>query len=395
MCVPGTKAMSALRADAEILQVCTDVRKWGRAGIPAIATGFRSLADVSRLGFSIDKAQCSFGGRMQRREFITLLGSAAAAWPLAAHAQQGGPMRRIGVLFGGADSDPQIIEAMVAFKATLGELGWIEGRNLQIDFRFAAADVDRMRVFAKELIALQPDLLVGHTTGVIAALKRETKAIPIVFVIVSDPVGSGYVESLARPGGNITGFINIEASLSGKWIEILKEIQPRVTRAALMFNPATATYIKFYQEPFEAAARSSGIEPIAAPVQNAADIERVFDQFGNRPDAGLVLPPDVFTTVRGNLDLIISLAARTRMPTIYPYRYMVTAGGLISYGIDTIDLYRRAPVYIDRILKGAKPADLPVQLPTKFEMAVNLKTAKALGIEMPPTLLGRADEVVE
>jgi len=332
---------------------------------------------------------------MQRREFITLLGGVAAAWPLAAHAQQSGPMRRIGVLFGGADSDPQIIEAMVAFKATLGELGWIEGRNLRIDFRFAAADVERMRVFAKELIALQPDVLVGHTTGVIGALKRETSAIPIVFVIVSDPVGSGYVESLARPGGNITGFINIEASLSGKWIEILKEIQPKVTRAALMFNPSTATYIKFYQEPFEAAARASGIEPIAVPVQNAADIERAFDQFGNRPDAGLVLPPDVFTTVRTNLDLITSLAARTHLPTIYPYRYMVTAGGLISYGIDTIDLYRRAPVYIDRILKGAKPADLPVQLPTKFEMAVNLKTAKALGIEIPATLLGRADEVVE
>ena len=332
---------------------------------------------------------------MQRREFITLLGGAAAAWPLAAHAQQNGPMRRIGFLFGGAESDPQIVEALVAFKAALGGLGWIDGRNVQIDYRFAAADVDRMRVFAKELVALQPDVLVGHTTGVIAALKRETKAIPIVFVIVSDPVGSGYVESLARPGGNITGFINIEASLSGKWIEILKEIQPRVTRAALMFNPATATYIKFYQEPFEAAARSSGIEPIAAPVRSAADIEQAFNSLGNRPDAGLILPPDVFTTVRANLDLITSLAARTRLPTIYPYRYMVDAGGLISYGIDTIDLYRRAPVYIDRILKGAKPADLPVQLPTKFEMAVNLKTAKALGIEIPATLLGRADEVVE
>jgi putative tryptophan/tyrosine transport system substrate-binding protein len=332
---------------------------------------------------------------MKRREFITLLGGAAAAWPLAAHAQQGGPMRRIGVLFGGAESDPQIIEAMVAFKATLGDLGWIEGRSVRIDVRYSAADVDRMRVFAKELVALQPDVLMGHTTGVIAALKRETQTIPIVFVIVSDPVGSGYVESLARPGGNITGFINIEASLSGKWIEILKEIQPKITRAALMFNPATATYIKFYQEPFEAAARSSGIEPIAAPVQNAADIERTFGQFGNRPDAGLVLPPDVFTTVRANLDLITSLAARTHLPTIYPYRYMVDAGGLISYGIDTIDLYRRAPAYIDRILKGAKPADLPVQLPTKFEMAVNLKTAKALGIEIPPTLLGRADGVIE
>jgi putative ABC transport system substrate-binding protein len=332
---------------------------------------------------------------MQRRAFIAILGGAAAAWPLAVHAQQNGPMRRIGFLFGGADSDPQIVEAQAAFKAALAGLGWIEGRNLQIDFRYAAADVDRMRIFAKELVALQPDVLVGHTTGVIAALKRETKSIPVVFVIVSDPVGSGYVESLARPGGNITGFINIEASLSGKWIEILKEIQPRITRAALMFNPSTATYIKFYQEPFEAAARASRIEPIAAPVHNAADIERVFDDLGTRPDSGLVLPPDVFTTTKANLDLIISFAARTHLPTIYPYRYMVDAGGLISYGIDTVDLYRRAPVYVDRILKGAKPADLPVQLPTKFEMAVNLKTAKALGIDIPAALLGGADVVIE
>jgi putative tryptophan/tyrosine transport system substrate-binding protein len=332
---------------------------------------------------------------MQRRKFITILGGAAAAWPLAVHAQQSGPMRRIGVLFGGSESDPQIVEGLAAFRAALAGLGWIEGRTVQVDVRYAAADVDHMRSFAKELIALQPDVLLGHTTGVIAALKRETKTIPIVFVIVSDPVGSGFVESLARPGGNITGFINIEASLSGKWIEILKEIQPRIARAALMFNPATATYIAFYQQPFDAAARVSGIEPIAAPVRNAADIEHVFDQIGNRPDAGLVLPPDVFTTVRINLDLITSLAARTHLPTIYPYRYMVDAGGLISYGIDTVDLYRRAPVYVDRILKGARPADLPVQLPTKFEMAVNLKTAKALGIDIPATLLGGADAVIE
>jgi putative ABC transport system substrate-binding protein len=332
---------------------------------------------------------------MGRREFITLLGAVAAGWPLAAHAQQNGPVRRIGFLLGGAEGDPQIVEGLAAFKAALGELGWIEGRNIQIDIRYAAADVDRMRDFAKELVALQPDVLVGHTTAVIAALKREAKTIPIVFLIVSDPVGSGFVESLPRPGGNITGFINIEASLSGKWIEILKEIVPRITRAALMFNPATASYIAFYQQPFEAAARASGIEPIAAPVHTAEDIERVFDSLGNRPDTGLVLPPDVFTTTKANLDLIVSFAARSHLPTIYPYRYMVTAGGLISYGIDATDLYRRVPAYVDRILKGAKPADLPVQLPTKFEMAVNLKNAKALGIEIPATMLGRADEVIE
>jgi putative ABC transport system substrate-binding protein len=214
-------------------------------------------------------------------------------------------------------------------------------------------------------------------------------------VLVSDPVGNGFVESLARPGGNITGFINIEASLSGKWIEILKEIVPRIARAGLMFNPNTATYIGFYQQPFEAAARSNGIEPIVKPIRSAAEIEAVFASLGNQSDVGLVLPPDVFTATKANLELITSLAARNRLPTIYPYRYMVTAGGLISYGIDGVDLLRRAPAYIDRILKGAKPADLPVQLPTKFELAVNLKTAKALGIEIPATLLGGADEVIE
>jgi putative tryptophan/tyrosine transport system substrate-binding protein len=332
---------------------------------------------------------------MKRREFIRLLGGAAAALPLAALAQQSGPMRRIGALLGGAENDPQIVAGLAAFRQALGELGWIEGRNILIDTRYAAADVDRMRAFAKELVALQPDVLLGQTTGVTAELKRETKTIPIVFVIVSDPVGSGFVESLPRPGGNITGFVNIEASLSGKWIEILKEIVPRVTRAVLMYNPATATYMAFYQQPFDAAARANAIEPISAPVHGAADIEHAFETYGNRSDTGLVLPPDVFTTTKVNLDLITSLAARTHLPTIYPYRYMVTVGGLISYGVDGTDLYRRAPAYIDRILKGAKPADLPVQLPTKFEMAVNLKAAKALGIEIPATLLGRADEVVE
>src|SRR5258708_37217631 len=320
------------------------------------------------------------GYLVKSREFVTLLGAAAAGWPLAAHAQQSGQRRRIGVLLGGAADDPQIVAGLAAFKTALQELGWIDGRNIEADYRFAATDADRMHAFAKELVALQPDLILGQSTPVIAALQRETKTIPIVFVIVSDPVGSGFVESLPRPGGNITGFINIEASLSGKWIEMLKEIVPRITRAALMFNPQTATYLAFYQQPFEAAARSNGIKPIAAPVRAAADIERVFESLDNRPDTGLVLLPDIFTTTKRNLDLITSLAARARVPTIYPYRYMVAAGGLVSYGIDSADLYRRAPAYIDRILKGAKPADLPVQLPTKFELAINLKAAKALSL---------------
>jgi putative ABC transport system substrate-binding protein len=235
---------------------------------------------------------------LRRHEFITLIGSAAATWPLAVRAQQSGGMRRIGMLLGGAENDPQIVEGLAAFKTALEGLGWSEARNIQIDTRFAGADVDRMGVFAKELVALRPDVLVGHTTGVVAALQREAKEIPIVFIIVSDPVGSGFVESLPRPGGNITGFINIEASLSGKWIEMLKEIVPRVTRAALMFNPENATYFPFYQQPFEAAARLNGIEPIAAPVQSAADIEHVFDKFRNQPDTGLVLPPDVFMSTK-------------------------------------------------------------------------------------------------
>ncbi|MBW0004763.1 MAG: ABC transporter substrate-binding protein [Hyphomicrobiales bacterium] len=330
---------------------------------------------------------------MKRREFIKLVGG-ATMWPLAARAQNR-PMRRIGLLSGGAAGDLGIAAGVAAFNAALDELGWIEGRNVQIDYRFAAADVERMHAMAKELVALQPDVIVAQTTPSVAALQRQTSTIPIVFVFVSDPVGGGFVASLARPGGNITGFINIEASLGGKWIEILKDIAPRVARAALMFNPETAPYFAFYQQTFEAAARSNGIEPIAAPVRSAVDIEHAFESLVGRPDTGLVLMPDIFMTTRDYLDLINSLAERHRVPTIYPYRFMVAAGGLISYGNDAIDLWRRVPTYVDRILKGAKPADLPVQLPTKFEMTINLKTAKALGFNIPATMLGRADEVIE
>jgi putative ABC transport system substrate-binding protein len=332
---------------------------------------------------------------MKRREFIRLIGGAAITWPVMARAQRGERVRRIGVLLGNTEGDPQTQAGLAAFTKALGELGWTDGSNIRIDYRWAAADVNRMRAFAKELVGLQPDVLVAHTTPVVAALQRETQSIPIVFVLVSDPVGSGFVVSLPRPGGNITGFINLESSLSGKWIEILKEIVPRVSRAALLFNPDTAPFSRYYLEPFEAAARSRGVEPIAAPIRTADEIERVVTSLGDRPDTSMVLMPDVFMGVRRNLNQVISLAARHRMPTIYPYRYMATAGGLISYGIDHDDFFRRMPTYIDRIFKGAKPAELPVQLPTRFELAVNLKTAKALGIEMPATLLGRADEVIE
>jgi putative ABC transport system substrate-binding protein len=334
-------------------------------------------------------------GDMRRRQFITLLGSAAAGLPLAVQAQQNGRVPRIGVVFGGTSTGSQTVEGLAAFKAALQELGWVDGRNIQIDYRYAAADIDRMNAIAKELVALQPDLLVGHTTPVVAALQRETRTIPIVFTVVTDPVGSGFVASLPHPGGNITGFINIEASLSGKWIEMLKEIVPGVTQATFMFNPETAPAFAFYQQPFEVAARANGVEPIIAPVRSAADIEHVFASLRGRPNAGLVLVPDIFVTRNGILDLINSLVVRDRVPAIYPYRFMVVAGGLICYGVDLIDLYRRVPSYVDRILRGTKPSDLPVQLPTRFELVINLKTAKALGLNIPPTLIARADEVIE
>jgi putative ABC transport system substrate-binding protein len=330
---------------------------------------------------------------MRRRDFITLLGGATML-PIVAQAQQAARMRRIGILFGSSQGDRQAMFELALLKDTLQELGWTEGRNIVIEARWANAEVDRIHAFARELVGLQPDLILAQTTPVVAALQRETKTIPIIFVVVADPVGSGFVVSLPHPGGNITGFINLEASLVGKWIETLKDIIPGVTHVALMFNPETAP-ITYYQQPFETAARSSGIEPTAAPIRNETDVERVFASLEDKPKTGVVMLPDVFTAARHNLDLVISLAARYRVPTVYPYRYMVAAGGLIAYGVDPVDLFRRAPAYIDRILKGANPAELPVQLPTKFEMAINLKTAKALGLDVPPSLLARADEVIE
>jgi putative ABC transport system substrate-binding protein len=330
---------------------------------------------------------------IKRREFITLLGG-AAAWPATARAQQTGGLRRIGVLLGIAKGDPQAVAGLAAFTKGLAELGWTDGRNVQIDYRFGATDVGGMQTFAKELISLQPDVLLGQATPATAALQRETRTIPIVFVVVSDPVGSGFVANLPRPGGNITGFINFEDSLSGKWVQILKDVAPGISRAALLFNPDTAPYFKYYLQSFEAAANSSAIEPVAAAVRTDADITRIVTNLGDR-EAGLVMMPDVFLQTQRNRDLIISLSARYRVPTIYPYRYIVNAGGLISYGVDNADLYRRAAAYVDRILKGARPADLPVQLPTKFELAVNLKTAKALGLTVPPNMLATADEIIE
>ena len=331
---------------------------------------------------------------MKRRAFLTLFGS-AVAWPFAARAQQSNRVRRIGILMGGYESDSQSASGLTVFKDSLKAFGWTDGQNIKLDVRWAHADIERMKVAAKELVASQPDLIVSHTTQPTAALQRETKTIPIVFLIVSDPVGSGFVQSLPHPGGNITGFINLEASLGGKWIELLKEIRPNAKRAALLFNPDTATYSKYYLDPFVAAARVQGVEATGAPVRGPDEIESTITALAGQPDTGLVVMPDAFTAVQKNRDLMTALAARLRLPAIYPYRYFVADGGLISSGIDQNDLYRRAPAYVDRILKGAKPSELPVQLPTRFELVVNTKVAKALGITIPATLLARADEVIE
>jgi putative ABC transport system substrate-binding protein len=329
---------------------------------------------------------------MKRRKFITLLGG-AAAWPLAARAQQAG-IRRIGVLMGWAENDPEAKSDLAAFVQGLEQLGWAGGRNLRIDYRWAGGNADLMRTFAKELVELQPDVILANTTPVTAALQRETHTIPIVFVIVSDPVGAGFLASLPRPGGNITGFINIESSLGGKWLELLIEIAPRVKRAAIMFNPDTAPAGgSYFLAPFEAAARSFAAEPITAPVRSDAEIERVITQLGREQGSGLVLMTDGFIFVHRKS--IISLAARNNVPAIYAESVSAKDGGLLSLGANYLDVFRRAAPYIDRILRGEKPADLPVQVPTRFELVINLKTAKALGLTVPPSLLARADEVIE
>jgi putative ABC transport system substrate-binding protein len=329
---------------------------------------------------------------VRRREFIAALG-VAAAWPLAARAQQPERMRRIGMLVGFAESDPMAQPRVSAFQQALQELGWRDGRNVQIDVRFGAANPDRMQTYAAELVNMAPDVILAMTTPITAALLRQTRTIPIVFVIVSDPVGSGFVESLARPGRNVTGFINLESSLVEKWVELLKEIAPRVTRAAMMFNPETAPYAGYYMRPFEAAARSLALEPIGAPVRDDADIERAITALARDAKGGLVILTDIYTTTRRGP--INTLTARHRVPAVNSTTPITREGGLITYGVDSVDLFRRAAPYVDRILKGGKPADLPVQAPTKFEMVINLKTARALGLEVPPTLLARADEVIE
>jgi putative tryptophan/tyrosine transport system substrate-binding protein len=327
---------------------------------------------------------------VRRRTFIAGFGS-VVVWPLAAGAQ-GDRVRRIGVLMPLDENDPAWQAYVSAFTQALADLGWTG--DVRIDVRWAAGNVDRARLFAKGLVDLQPDVILASTTPVIAALQRETRTIPIVFAGPPDPVGDGFVASLPRPGGNITGFINIEASMAGKWLQLLTEIAPAVKRVAIMFNPDTAPGRGSYYLPsFEAAARSSKVEPIAAQVYSDSEIESVIASFGREPGGGLVVMANAFTM--SHRAPIILLAARNKVPAVYDQAVFVRDGGLLSYGVDRVDIFGRSASYVDRILRGTKPSELPVQLPTKFELFINLKTAKALGLTIPETLLATADEVIQ
>ena len=330
---------------------------------------------------------------MKRREFITLLGGAAATWPLTARAQQSGGMRRIGVLMASAADDSESQARIAAFLQGLKQLGWADGRNVRIDTRWATTDADDIRRHAAELVALAPDVLVAATgTVTVAPLLQATRTVPIVFVTVIDPVGAGFVASLAQPGGNATGFTIYEYSMSGKWLELLKEIAPRVTRAAVLRDPAVASGIGQFGA-VQIVAPSLGVQVSPVDVHDAGEIERAVTAFARGLNGGLIVTAGALTI--SHRQPIIALAARHKLPAVYPARFHVTAGGLISYGPDVIDQFRRAAGYVDRILRGEKPAELPVQAPTKYELVINLKTAKALGLDIPQTVLARADEVIE
>jgi putative ABC transport system substrate-binding protein len=329
---------------------------------------------------------------LNRRSFITFLGG-AAAWPLAAEAQQSDPVRRIGVLIGGlAPDDPDAQANMAAFLQVLQQLGWTEGRNVRIDYRWGLGNADNIRKYAAELAALAPDAIFASGNTAMPSLLQATRTVPIVFVNVADPVGSGFVDSLARPGGNATGFVQFEYNLSGKWLELLKEIAPNVTRVAILRDPAIPTGPAQFGI-IQVAAASLRVELTQVSVRDAPEIERAIAAFARSPNGGLIVTGSALANVHRNL--IITLAASHKLPAVYFERFFVTAGGLISYGPDFLDQYRRAAGYVDRILKGEKPADLPVQAPTKYELAINLKTAKNLGLDMPTPVLARADEVIE
>jgi putative tryptophan/tyrosine transport system substrate-binding protein len=329
---------------------------------------------------------------MNRREIIATLGAAAVS-PLSALAQSGGQMRSVGVLMSFLPNDPAGVEDVAAFRQRLAELGWIEGQNIRIEFRWSGSDVERARVLAKELVALKPDVLLARSTPPTAALKRETDAIPIVFVNVAEPIDSGFVQTLARPGGNITGFTYFENSIGGKWLQLLKEADPRLARIAIIYNPQTAPFAGLYLGSVQSAAPLLALQIVDMPVHSDSDIEAAVAMFAQEPSGGLIAIPDIFTI--GHRDTIIALAARLRLPALYPSPSFTPSGGLMAYAVDTRDAMQRAAGYIDRILRGAKAADLPVQAPAKFELSINLKTAKALGLDLAPMFLARADEVIE
>jgi putative ABC transport system substrate-binding protein len=330
---------------------------------------------------------------MKRRQFIRLFGGAGAAWPLAARAQQPVQMRVIGVLIPYAESDPGRAKNLSALRQGLQQLGWMEGRNVRLEYRWPTSDADLTRKLAKELVDLRPDVILTDTTPVTAAAIRETSTIPIIFVQVGDPVGSGFVASFPRPGGNATGFNNLPLTITSKWLELLKEIAPRTIRVMLLFNPPTAPYAQRFFDPFKMAASSIGVEAVASAVHDTSEIKAVMAEFAHEPGGGLVVLSSNFMLT--HRDSVIALAARHRLPAVYAFRYYAESGGLISYGSVVADAYRQAATYIDHILRGAKPADLPVQAPVKYELVVNLKTAKAMGLTIPESFLVRADEVIE
>jgi putative tryptophan/tyrosine transport system substrate-binding protein len=330
---------------------------------------------------------------MKRREFIKLI-AGAAAWPLGAQAQQPGRMRRIGVLMGVTERDPDARPRIAAFEQALADLGWSSDRNIRLDYRWPTGDTEQLQAVAKELVESGCEIVVATGTAWVAALLRETGTTPIVFVLVSDPVESGFVASLSQPGGNVTGFSNLAGSMAGKWVETLRDLAPRLQRVALLFNPDTTTGRgSAFLQSFEEAARSFGLIPIAARVGSAADIDAAISALGHAPDGGLVVMSDQFLTV--HRERIVTLAAQNRVPAIYPFRYFVAGGGLMSYGVSAVDLLRRSAAYVDRILRGAKPGELPVQEPITFELVINLKTARVLGLEVPPLLLATANELIE
>ena len=326
---------------------------------------------------------------MKRREFMSLLG-AAATWPLVARAQQPDRVRRVGVLMGIAD-DLEGQARIAVFRQALQALGWTEGRNIQLIYRWSAGDAEQARRFAKELLDLRSDVILVNSTPVAAAVKDTVHRTPTVFVQVSDPVAAGVVQSLARPGGTLTGFTNFDPSTADKWLELLKQVAPSITRVAYLFNPNTAPHL--YARAVETAAPLFSVKPFPAAVHDVEEIEHTIEQISRESDSALLVLPDLFTAT--NRESIITLAARYRLPAVYPFRYFAADGGLMSYGTEVLETYRQAASYVDRILKGEKPSELPVKRPTKFEFVINLKTARALGLDVPPTLLARADEVIE